>query len=357
MKTKLDRIEKLRFPVKGSLMDAIKKMDAEEVKLLLVFEKSRFRSVLSIGDIQRAIIRNVGMDVEVGSILRNQITLCYSDEPQSTVKNKMLKVRAECMPIIDRSGELVDVLFWQDAFPDDSHRETADLNVPVVIMAGGKGTRLRPLTNVLPKPLMPIGRKTILEMIMDRFISAGCRSFHLSLNYKASMIRHYFETLASPDFEVEYFVEEKPLGTAGSLQLLKGKIKTAFFVSNCDILIDQDVAEIFDYHKANRNEITLVSVLKHLQVPYGTVETAEDGLLQSITEKPEFVFKVNSGVYILEPHLLDEIPGNQLFHITDLVEGIRQRNGRVGVFPVSEGAWTDIGTWSEYIKAIEHEQS
>jgi NDP-sugar pyrophosphorylase family protein len=140
------------------------------------------------------------------------------------------------------------------------------------------------------------------------------------------------------------------MGTAGSLSMLKGKIKETFFVSNCDILIDQDYSEILEYHKENKNEITLVAALKHYPIPYGTVETGENGQLLELKEKPELVFKINSGMYILEPHLLHEVPDNQFFHITQLIENVKNRNGNVGVFPVSEKSWRDFGGWDEYLK-------
>jgi len=136
------------------------------------------------------------------------------------------------------------------------------------------------------------------------------------------------------------------------LSLLKGKIKTTFFVTNCDILIEQDLTELYDYHVQNQNEITMVAALKHIPISYGTLITKQDGLLDSMQEKPELTFKINAGVYILEPHLLDKIPDNTFFHITELIENVRVDGGRIGVFPISEKSWMDIGEWPEYIKTV-----
>ena len=137
------------------------------------------------------------------------------------------------------------------------------------------------------------------------------------------------------------------MGTAGSMSLLKGKISETFFVTNCDILIEQDYSEILEYHKVNKNEITIVAALKHFPISYGTIETGENGKLKKLIEKPELTFKINSGMYILEPHLIDEIPVNEFFHITTLIEKVSNRGGNVGVFPVSEKSWKDVGNWSE----------
>jgi NDP-sugar pyrophosphorylase family protein len=151
---------------------------------------------------------------------------------------------------------------------------------------------------------------------------------------------------------MNYFTENEPLGTAGSLFLLREKLKETFFVTNCDILIKQDYAEILEYHYQHKNELTLVAAIKHYSIPYGTVKTGEGGSLKSFREKPDVQFLVNAGMYILEPHLLKEIPENTFFHITDLIDKIKRRGGNVGVFPVSEGAWMDIGEWKEYNKTV-----
>ena len=162
------------------------------------------------------------------------------------------------------------------------------------------------------------------------------------------MIKHYFDTLRNPYYNIRYFKEPTPLGTAGSLHLLCDKLNQTFFVSNCDIIIDAEYDKIFDYHRGNNNELTIVSALRHYPIPYGTIKTGTDGRLISIKEKPELTFQINSGLYILEPSLLSEIPATEIFHMTDLINRILKRNGRIGVFPVSEGSWKDIGNWNDY---------
>jgi len=343
---------KLIIDTSDTILSALKKMDEVQAKLLIVFSQGKFYSLLSIGDIQRAIIKNIPLETEVIHILRSSIEVADIDDDPEKVRSRMFKDRTELMPILDKDGNLADVYFWENIFPEKNFIQNKQLNLPVVIMAGGKGTRLKPLTNVLPKPLIPIGEKTILEDIMDRFLNVGCNEFLISLNYKAEVIKHYLETLQNRDYKISYFQEENPSGTAGSLHLIKDKIHSTFFLSNCDILIDQDYSEIYNYHKENHNSITLVAALKHMKIPYGILETADNGKLTTITEKPEFTFKINSGMYILEPELLREIPENRIFHITELIANIIKRKGKVGVFPVSEGSWKDIGTWEGYQKLL-----
>lgn len=335
-----------------SIITALKQMDEKKHKLLLVLDQGLFYSLLSIGDIQRAIIANVPLDEPVSKILRPEVRVAKDTDDKERIKIHMRERRNEFMPIVDDNRRIVDVIFWDDLFETKRVNENPKLNLPVVIMAGGKGSRLRPLTNVLPKPLIPIGDQTMLEDIMDRFVESGCHDFYISVNYKAETIKQYFSNLNNQNYNIAYFQEDKPLGTAGSLHLLKDKINTTFFVSNCDIIIDEDYAEILQFHKQNKNEITVVAALKNYSIPYGTLETGDSGRLQSIQEKPDITYKINTGMYILEPHLIDEIPENVFFHITYLIDKLICEDRKVGVFPINEGSWTDIGSWEEYMKYV-----
>jgi len=333
----------------ATLLEAFKKMDALDKKLLIVLIENKFYGLLSAGDIQRAIIQNKPLETQVADVLRANIRIAKPQDSFETIRQMMFDFRMELCPVVNDKQEIVEIYFWEDVFQEKEPQPKKQFDLPVVIMAGGFGTRLKPITNVLPKPLIPIGEKTILEHIFQRFAKHGCNTFHISVNYKAELIEYYLKNQNLP-YRLFYFKEDKPMGTAGSLSLLKNKIKETFFVSNCDILIEQDYSEILDYHKTNKNEITIVAALKHYPIPYGTIETTSNGQLVSLHEKPELTFKINSGMYILEPHVLNQIPENQFFHITHLIEKIHQNGGNVGVFPVSEKSWKDIGEWDEYLK-------
>ena len=335
------------------ILDAMKKMDEIGQKLLILTRGEKFVGVLSIGDIQRAIINQIPLETSAEEVMRSIITVAKVDESRESIRQKMIELRTESMPVIDDDGNLHEVIYWDDIVAGRSDKEKEQIDSPVIIMAGGKGTRLRPLTNVLPKPLIPIGEKTILEEIMDSFAEYGCNEFHLSLNYKAEMIEYYLGNKAPADYKISYFRETTPLGTAGSLHLLEGSIDRTFFVSNCDIMVDQDYAEILKYHQESGNELTIVAALKHFSLPYATVETGKNGALESISEKPELTFLINSGLYILEPHLINEIPRNEFYHITDLIDKLKAENRKLGVFPVSEKSWKDIGEWQEYFKFLD----
>lgn len=331
----------------ASLLDAFKRMDVLDKKLLIVEDSNQFIGLLSAGDIQRAIINNIPLNSKVKEVLRKEIRIASPHDEFEKIKQMMLDFRMELCPVVDNNRTIVKVYFWEDVFSEKQKVPVNQFNLPVIIMAGGVGSRLKPLTNVLPKPLIPIGEKTMLEEIFERFARHGCNKFYLSVNYKAELIEYYIQQQKLP-YEIDFFKEDKPMGTAGSLSLLKDKINETFFVSNCDIIIEEDYSQILDYHKKNKNEITLVAALKSIPIAYGTIETAENGRLIKLVEKPELTFKINSGMYILEPHLIDEIPMKENFHITNLIEKVLARKGAVGVYPVSEKSWSDVGDWSLY---------
>lgn len=334
-----------------TILHALKKMDGHRTKLLFVIDDDVFDCILTIGDIQRAIIKQANMSDPVSTILdRNKIYASDRDTLEH-IKDVMFKELIDCMPVLNDKGEIVDVLFWHDVFNETVAENRPKINLPVVIMAGGKGSRLKPLTNVIPKPLVPIGEKTILEVIMDQFEAIGCHKFYMSVNYKADMMKYYLSQLPH-QYDIEFFMEDKPLGTIGSVSLLKGKINTPFFVSNCDSINEQDYRDVYDYHVSNHNDMTIVTMVKSFKIPYGVIETGEDGLMLDLKEKPEHTYMVNSGVYILNANLIDEIPEGQFFHITHLMEKVKERGGRVGCFPVSEDSWHDMGEWPEYLKMI-----
>lgn len=347
----LEKIQERTIQSGTTVIQSLKRMDEIKVKMLFVFNEEKFISILTIGDIQRAIIKGVEMSQSVMSIIDLNKKFASPTDTRESIREKMMALRAECMPVVDEEGNLIDVYFWKEMFKHTEAQKREKIDLPVVIMAGGKGTRLKPITNVIPKPLVPVGDKTILEVIMDQFEGIGCKKFYMSVNYKADMMEFYLSQL-DHKYDIEFFMEDKPLGTIGSVSLLKGKITTPFFVSNCDSINEQDYRDVYDYHVNNKNDMTIVTMVKSFKIPYGVIETGEDGLMVSLKEKPEHTYMVNTGVYILNPSLIDEIPEGEFFHITHLMEKVKAKGGRVGCFPVSEDAWKDMGEWPEYLKMI-----
>jgi NDP-sugar pyrophosphorylase family protein len=256
------------------------------------------------------------------------------------------------MPVVNDENKIIKLYKWNDFFEHKHLEPKFSKPVDVIVMAGGQGTRLKPLTNIIPKPLIPVGEKAIIEVIVDKFVSLGVSQFYFTVNYKYELIKLHFDSITNKNYNLEYVLEDMPLGTAGSMYLLKSKINKTTFVSNCDIVIEEDYNEILKYHLKVKNMITIVGAVKHVKIPYGTLETGEQGELKSFKEKPELTYLINTGFYILEPEILQLIPDNKHIHFTELIEIAQSKGYKTGVFPISEKSWYDIGEWDEYKKII-----
>lgn len=254
-------------------------------------------------------------------------------------------------PIVSAAGILMDAVYAENE--DPTCPVSDELNsVPLVIMAGGMGTRLYPYTKILPKAILPIGRYSITERIIQSFQKYGCSQVYMVLNHKASLIKAYMSEVDT-GCEIHYVKEDTFAGTAGGLYLLKEQLNSTFILSNCDILIDDDLGCAYKTHCAQKNQITYVCSMMNQTIPYGVIETSSDGQIQRISEKPQYSFLVNTGVYILEPEVLNEIQPGEFVHITDLTERCIKKGMRVGVFPVSEKSWLDMGQIEEMKRMIQ----
>ena len=213
-------------------------------------------------------------------------------------------------------------------------------------MAGGLGTRLYPYTKILPKPLIPVGEIPIIEHIINRFYRQGAQNFYLIVNHKKNMIKAYLNDIEKA-YQVCFVDEEQPLGTGGGLSLLKGEISQPFILSNCDILIDSDYEKIYEHHLSENNYITMVCSLKNMRIPYGVVEISKDGGIEEMKEKPEISFFTNTGMYVVHPEVIDELELNQRIDFPDIIEKCRQEGKKIGVYPISENSWLDMGQIDE----------
>jgi len=347
----MERLKKILIKPGHTIKQALKQMDILGEKTLFVADDhGKLLGAVTDGDIRRWILKGKSLEESISGSMNSNPKILKKNYEQDEAKKIMVELTLECLPVVDDDNKIISAIWWVDLF-SEKPKKLKELKIPVVIMAGGEGARLSPFTKILPKPLMPIGDKPIIEIIIDRFMDYGCDNFYLSVNYKSNIIKAYFSDFEH-QYRIVYIEEELPLGTAGSLHFLKHRIKGPFFLSNCDILIEADYADIFRFHQQKKNKITLVSSMKNFTIPYGVCEIENGGTLKGIKEKPEFDFFVNTGMYVLDNSVLEDIPKNKFYNMTDLVSDYLEKGKKIGVYPVSEKSWLDMGQWEELQKMI-----
>ena len=338
-------ISKFLIPPGATVLEAMSAIDTGAKGIAFICSDKKIKAVITDGDIRRYIIRGGDLSCNVMDIAnRNFRSLKETDRVDSDLLAD-IKLNYKAVPVLDADGKILSIVF-DDETASLPHKK---LNLPVVIMAGGKGTRLYPYTKVLPKPLIPIGDVPITMHIMKHFEKYGCTHFTLVVNHQKELIKAYFSDPEIPYF-VDFAEEDTPLGTAGGLKLLEGRINGTFFMTNCDILVDADYDKIYEYHKKSGNLVTMVCAVKKITIPYGTVCMNESGHIESMVEKPSMSYLVNTGYYVLESEVLSEIPENTFIHMTDVVQKCIDEGKPVGVFPISENQWSDMGQIDEMEK-------
>jgi len=337
-----------------TIRDALKQIDANSEGILFVVGGDRvLMGSLTDGDIRRALIAGKGMTEFIEGIYNPHPFVLGSDEFEiESAKRQLVDRHLEVVPVVDRQSRVIGYITWNDVLGGHVRRvPRSKLDVPVVIMAGGKGTRMAPFTNVLPKPLVPIGEKTILELIVDTFRDFSIQDFYFTINYRGEMIRAYFDCIER-DYRVTYLKEGDFWGTAGSLVLLPPTIAKTFIVSNCDIIVNADYAEVLNFHEQSGAMLTVLSSIQHHKVPYGVIKFEAGGKVTEIEEKPEFSFCINTGVYVLDSACLELIPKGEVFHMTHLMEKLMSLGHTVSTYPVNESEYIDVGQWEEYHDAV-----
>lgn len=310
-------------------------------------EKDVLLAAVSDGDIRRFILNKGNLENPVRDIANYQPVFLEESQAGEAMA-VMRKKTITAIPIVDASGCIIDIRFSvRKEVEIKSH-----IDIPMVIMAGGKGTRLKPYTDILPKPLIPIGNKTITEHIMDRFSAYGCTEVYMIVNHMKHFIKSYF--MDSDTNKTIHFVEEEEfLGTGGGIRLLDGLIDNTFFLTNCDILIEADYAKILEYHKESGNIITLVCAEKEVVIPYGTVQVDDNKQVVGFKEKPRIATNVNTGLYLIEPEFVKMIPANTKIDITDMIQRCMDEGKKVGAYLVDEEQWMDMGQLEELEKMKE----
>lgn len=331
-----------------TIVDTMKTIDAGDNAVAFVCQDMRLMAAVSDGDVRRYIIAGGDVNRPIKEVANyNPISVLHTDEVDydELMREKVITA----LPIVDEQDNIVDIRFLSKRFGRKRR-----LDIPVIIMAGGMGSRLKPYTEILPKPLIPIGNKTITEHIIARFEDYQCNHFDMIVNYKKNFIKSYFQD-NDKKYDISFVEEPEFWGTAGGLKLIEGRYDSTFFVTNCDVLIEADYKTIYDYHRENQNTITLVCAQKKVVIPYGTVDIDQQtGQVKALQEKPTFEFNTNTGLYLIEPTLLKKIPKQTKIDITDIIGQCLKDGERVGTYLISENDWWDMGQLEEMERMKRH---
>lgn len=344
-------IEIYKISSQCTVRDAMEKMVQHSMRFLFVMDGNLFVGLFTDGDMRKFFLNSGDLTSKITDAMnKNPIVFKTREDALKESAKRFLIV----YPIVD-GNKLIDAVVHDEKAVEQNNVSDILEKIPLVIMAGGKGTRLYPYTKVLPKALIPIGDTTIAELIIKQFQRYGCKKIKFILNHKAKMIEAYFNDL-DKDYEVSYYEETEFLGTGGGLSLLKGEVCDVCIVSNCDILVDADFECALKFHRENGNVITFVCAMKDIEIQYGIVQTNKDGQVKDIIEKPEMSFLTNTGVYIINSEVIEELEEGKFIHLPNIAKRYIEKGSKVGVFPVPGDTWMDMGQISgmeEMVKRLE----
>ena len=335
---------KTLITLSAPILEAVKIIDASALQIALVVDgHSRLLGVVTDGDIRRALLKGLSLDRSVELIMNKDFTAVGVDSDRDKILELMKQKDLRQIPVVDDRGRVVDLKLLTEMIQLPERQNW------VVLMAGGMGTRLQPLTDDCPKPLLKVGDKPLLGTIIEKFIEFGFRKFFVSVNYKAEMIEAFLGDGSQWGIEVFYLRENKHMGTAGALGLLPTRPSCPLIVMNGDVLTSVNMQHLLDFHLANKARATMCVTDYRFQFPYGVIQ-ADHHRLTGIEEKPIHRFFVNAGIYVLEPEALEFVPKNSFFDMPNLFEKLIARGDETVVFPIRE-YWMDIGRMGDFERA------
>ena len=347
----MKELDKYKITLDFSIRKALKQLDDVGISFIVcVDEKDVLVGVITDGDFRRAVYAGINLDDNVENLINREFIFVDKNFEAWEVRKIFDDTIVERIPVLE-NGKLVNIILEEEFVSSGKNKLKKILSNTVVIMAGGKGTRLDPFTRILPKPLIPLGNDPVIKVIMDEFGKFGIKEFFITVNDKGRMIKAYFHDY-DLGYQINYIDESKPLGTAGALKYLEGQFEKSFFVSNCDIIVHANYSSIYEFHTDQNYDLTIVGSMKNYTIPYGVCKTDSAGMLIEMREKPEYDFLVNTGFYLMKPSILKFIPEDTYFDMTDLIREVKLNGFKIGVYPVSEKSWIDVGQWSEFNSVI-----
>ena len=340
----MDNIQRFLSNQNLTISEAMQQINNNSFGILFLTDLyDKLIGCITDGDIRRFLLSGGEMSAMAIDAANKTPRLAKSLEEARVLYHKKNYI---VIPILDEEGRVIDLYSGESGFQKKLRNP---LNIPVVINAGGRGTRLDPFTKVLPKPLIPVGELPIIELIMQEYQTYSCNDFHIIVNYKRNLMKAYFADNEN-HYNITWYDEEKPLGTGGGLSLLKGKFTGTFFFANCDALLTANYESMVKFHKENGNAITMICAYKNMNIPYGVVEIGANGVIQNMKEKPMLSFLTNTGIYLVEPEIVDDIEDGVGISFPDIIEKERKKGRKTAAYPVSENDWMDMGQLPELEK-------
>jgi len=332
---------------KASLREVLERINSESSQFVLILDHVEcLVGVVTDGDIRRALLRGEGLEALVSDVMNTSPKVAFERESRGVLLRRMQEHDIHFLVRVNASKKVLGVVRFADiAVP--SRRSN-----PVIIMAGGRGRRLGHLTATCPKPMLPVGKKPILEMILENLAAHGFATFHISVNYLSEKITRYFGDGSDLGVQISYIHEKMPLGTAGSLGLMDPKPQEPCLVMNGDIFTDLDFGDLLDRHEASGVDGTICLREIAYEIPFGLVERNPEGLIQSIREKPTFTYLANAGIYVLSPELFSLVPSGREYPMTSLLEEALVQGKKLGSHVV-EGLWIDVGRSEDFERACQ----
>jgi len=326
-----------------SIRDALKIIDKNSKQICLIVENEKLIGTLTDGDIRRGLLNGLDLDSSIKSIIFTKPTTCRIEDSKEKILKLALTNQLQQIPVLDNKGGLVGL-----RVVDELLKPKVRLN-SVVLMAGGLGARLMPLTEDIPKPMLEVGGKPILQTIVEGFANHGFTNITMCLGYRPNVVKNFFKDGKEFGVHIDYIIEEKRMGTAGALSLIKKKFNEPIFVMNGDLLTKIDYGKVIDFHKNNNSKATMCVSKYDVKVPYGVINISNKEIT-SIQEKPIHSFFVNTGIYLIEPECIDIIPKGEYYDMTTLFEQLIAKNVKTISFPLSD-YWLDIGRMEDFKKA------
>ena len=332
-----------------TIKDSLKKIIKNGTRTVLVVDKkNKLLGTLSEGDVQKFLIKNKDINSKIiGIFNRFPQKVNHLNVDKEKLREKFISKQIGLLPVVNKRNIVIKVLTWSEIF-EDKKLISSLKNIDVIVMAGGRGERLKPYTDILPKPLVPINSKPMLEHIIENFKYFNFKNFHLILNHQANLIKTYFQT-KNKDYSIKFIKEKKPLGTIGGLSLIKRIKSENILISNCDTLFKIDYSEFFNFHRKGNYFLSLIVSKTNYEFPYGACKVKSKRLV-SLKEKPRSNFIANAGLYFAKKEITQLIPKQRFFHMNMLIEKCLKLKKKVGVFYISQNSWTDLGQLSDLEK-------